>query len=62
MIAETRCSAIYPHLPVPGDNIVKLPHDTEYSIEKYKQPARPNEPSRIFATDGLWKTGFCRNQ
>ena len=62
LFAETRGRAIYPILPEPGDNILKLPHDPEYSIEKYKQPARLNEPSRIFATDGLWKTGFCRNQ
>jgi hypothetical protein len=61
LFAETRGRAIYPILPEPGDNILKLPHDPEYSIEKYKQPARPDEPSRIFASDGLWKTGFCRN-
>lgn len=61
LFAEARGRAIYPILPEPGDNILKLPHDPEYSIEKYKQPSRPDEPSRIFATDGLWKTGFCRN-
>ena len=62
LFAAARGRAIYPVMPQPGEQILKLPHDPEYSIEKYKQPARPDEPSRIVMTDGIWKTGFCRNQ
>jgi len=32
-----------------------LPHEPEYSIERYKQPARPGETSRFLATDGIWQ-------
>lgn len=62
LFAAARGRAIYPVMPQPGDKILKLPHDPEYSIEKYKQPARPDEPSRIVMTDGIWKTGFCQNK
>ena len=58
LFAGTRGRAIYPILPEPGENMIKLPHDPEYGIERYKQPARPEEPSRILMTDGLWRTGF----
>lgn len=30
---------------------VKLPYDPEYSISKYKQPPRPDEPSRVIIAD-----------
>lgn len=56
LFAETRSRSIYPILPEPGEKMIKLPHDPEYGIERYKQPARPGEPSRIIMTDGLWKT------
>ena len=35
---------------------VKLPHDPEYTIDPYKQPPRPGEPSRIVMQDGRWRT------
>ena len=62
LFAAARGRVIYPVMPQPGDKILKLPHDPEYSIEKYKQPARPDEPSRIVMTDGIWQTGFCQNK
>jgi 8-oxo-dGTP pyrophosphatase MutT (NUDIX family) len=34
---------------------VKLPHDPEYSNDKYKQPHRPEETSRIVLVDGRFK-------
>lgn len=54
----TRDRAIYPILPEPGEKMIKLPHDPEYGIERYKQPVRPGEPSRIIMNDGIWQTGF----
>lgn len=62
LFAAARGRAIYPVMPQPGEQILKLPHDPEYSIEKYKQPVRPDEPSRLVMTDGIWKTGFCQNK
>ena len=53
---------IYPILPElysEGDSIImKLPHDPEYSIQTYKQPASPDEPSRIILRQGIWRTSF----
>jgi 8-oxo-dGTP pyrophosphatase MutT (NUDIX family) len=50
---------IYPVLPQgfkTDDGFgVMLPHDTEYSIEGYKQPERPGETSRIVMSKGCWK-------
>jgi hypothetical protein len=60
LFAGTRSRAIYPILPEPGETMIKLPHDPEYGIERYKQPARPGDPSRIIMNDGLWQTGFGR--
>ena len=57
LFAGVRSRAIYPILPEPGENMIKLPHDPEYGIERYKQPSRPEEPSRILMTDGIWRTG-----
>ena len=51
---------IYPILPetyAEGDRIImKLPHDPEYSIQDYKQPPAPDNPSRIILKDGIWRT------
>lgn len=51
---------IHSILPQPfseGDTFgLKLPHDSEYSIEEFKQPHRPYETSRIVMIDGRWKT------
>ncbi|MCK9230370.1 MAG: hypothetical protein M0Q23_07735 [Syntrophales bacterium] len=35
---------------------VKLPFDPEYSIDAYKLPIRPSEPSRIVCRNGIWRT------
>jgi 8-oxo-dGTP pyrophosphatase MutT (NUDIX family) len=35
---------------------VKLPHDPEYTISAYKQPARRGETSRIVIENGGWKS------
>lgn len=56
---SARVKDIYPILPQPGPDMLKLPHDPEYSIERYKQPARPGEPSRILLAKSIWRTGFC---
>lgn len=51
---------IYPILPQffrTADSFgVRLPHDAEYSIDDYKQPARQDESSRIVMIDGKWRT------
>ncbi len=51
---------IYPILPQgeagPDGVILKLPIDPEYSIEGYKQPARPEEKTRIVNINGKWRT------
>lgn len=60
LFTAARSRVIYPILPEPSGNILKLPHDPEYNIEKYKQPARPDEPSRITFINGIWQTGFSR--
>lgn len=62
LFAGVRSRAIYPILPEPGEEMIKLPHDAEYGIHRYKQPARPGEPSRIIMTDGLWRTGFDQKE
>ncbi len=50
---------IYPVLPEPfidGQAFgVRLPHDPEYSMESYKRPPAPGEPSRIVFCDGVWR-------
>ena len=51
---------IYPILPQgeagPDGVVLKLPRDPEYSIEGYKQPARPEEKTRIVNLNGKWRT------
>jgi 8-oxo-dGTP pyrophosphatase MutT (NUDIX family) len=54
----TRKKIIYPILPQLAGNSLKLPHDPEYSIDIYKRPPNPNEPSRILVENGVWKTAF----
>jgi 8-oxo-dGTP pyrophosphatase MutT (NUDIX family) len=56
---HARRRSIYPILPQAAANILKLPHDPEYSIEEYKKPVRPAEPCRLIFTDGIWRTGYC---
>jgi 8-oxo-dGTP pyrophosphatase MutT (NUDIX family) len=62
LFSGTRDRTIYPILPQHSENFLKLPHDPEYSIEKFKVPARPDEPSRIINTCGIWQTGFYQNK
>ncbi len=53
---------IYPILPevyAEDDSIVmKLPHDPEYSLQGYKHPPCPDEPSRLIFSGGIWKMSF----
>jgi len=58
LFRAARRRIIYPILPEVSENILKLPHDPEYSIDRYKRPARLDEPSRIIHTDGVWRTGY----
>ena len=52
--AAKRCP-IHPILPQEIANGVRLPHDPEYDVERYKRPPNPDEPCRIILEDGLWK-------
>lgn len=56
LFAAARNRKIYPIMPQPMKGGLKLPHDPEYSIERYKQPARPGETSRFLATEGIWQS------
>lgn len=57
---KVRARTIYPILPqafIHGDDFgVLLPHDPEYTIPDFKQPARPGETSRIIMAGGIWRT------
>ena len=56
LFAAARNRKIYPIMPQPMKGGLKLPHDPEYSIERYKQPARPGETSRFLETEGIWQS------
>ena len=56
LFAAARNRKIYPVLPQPMKGGLKLPHDPEYSIEKYKQPSRSGETSRFLMTGGIWQS------
>ena len=56
LFAAARTRKIYPIMPQPMKGGLKLPHDHEYSIERYKQPARPGETSRFLMADGIWQS------
>jgi len=56
LFAAARNRKIYPIMPQPMKGGLKLPHDPEYSIERYKQPARPGETSRFLMTGGIWQS------
>jgi hypothetical protein len=58
LFSATKKKIIYPILPQLAGNSLKLPHDPEYSIDVYKRPINPNEPSRILVENGVWKTAF----
>ena len=58
LFSAAKTKFIYPILPQLAENILKLPHDPEYSIDVYKRPVNLSEPSRILAENGVWKTAF----
>ena len=58
LFSATKKKIIYPILPQLAGNSLKLPHDPEYSIEAYKRPPNPDEPSRIISENGVWKTAY----
>jgi 8-oxo-dGTP pyrophosphatase MutT (NUDIX family) len=55
LFAAARNRSIYPIMPQPMKNGLKLPHDPEYSIERYKQPVRLGEHSRFLLVGGKWQ-------
>ena len=59
LFAHARGRRIEPFLPqafVLEDGYgIRLPYDPEYTIEAYKLPPRPGEPSSIVMKDGRWK-------
>jgi 8-oxo-dGTP pyrophosphatase MutT (NUDIX family) len=58
LFSAAKTKTIYPILPQLAGNSLKLPHDPEYSINAYKRPPNPNEPSRIVSENGVWKTAY----
>jgi 8-oxo-dGTP pyrophosphatase MutT (NUDIX family) len=58
LFSAAKTKVIYPILPQLAGNILKLPHDPEYSIDVYKRPVNLSEPSRILIENGVWKTAF----
>jgi 8-oxo-dGTP pyrophosphatase MutT (NUDIX family) len=62
LFSAAKIKIIYPILPQLEGNILKLPHDPEYSIDVYKRPVNLSEPSRILAENGVWKTAFYKEQ
>ncbi len=61
LFTAARKRNIYPIMPQPMKNGLKLPHDPEYSIEKYKQPVRTGETSRFLMKGGLWQSTAFHN-
>ena len=59
LFSHARGRAIEPFLPqaflLEDGYGIKLPYDPEYTIEAYKLPPRPGEPSRIIMKDGRWR-------
>jgi 8-oxo-dGTP pyrophosphatase MutT (NUDIX family) len=55
LFVAARYRSIYPIMPQPMKDGLKLPHDPEYSIERYKQPVRPGEHSRFLFVEGKWQ-------
>jgi 8-oxo-dGTP pyrophosphatase MutT (NUDIX family) len=61
LFSATQKKIIYPILPQLTGNILKLPHDPEYSIDAYKRPPNLNDPSRILVENGVWKIAQLPN-
>jgi 8-oxo-dGTP pyrophosphatase MutT (NUDIX family) len=54
---KRRIYPILPHVYQTGDTFVLLlPHDRDYSIDEYRQPARPGDHSRMVFCGGIWQT------
>jgi 8-oxo-dGTP pyrophosphatase MutT (NUDIX family) len=52
-----RIFTIFPEVFWTADSFgVRLPHDSEYTLDAFKQPPRPGETSRIVMQDRIWKT------
>jgi 8-oxo-dGTP pyrophosphatase MutT (NUDIX family) len=52
-----RIYTIFPEAFRTADSFgVRLPHDSEYTLDAFKQPPRPGETSRIVMQDRIWKT------
>ena len=62
LFSTAKTKIIYPILPQLTGNILRLPHDPEYSIDAYKRPVNLSEPSRILAENGVWKTAYYKEQ
>jgi 8-oxo-dGTP pyrophosphatase MutT (NUDIX family) len=58
LFSAAKTKIIYPILPQLAGNILKLPHDPDYSIDAYKRPPNPRESSRILSENGMWKTAY----
>jgi len=52
LFAAAGSRRVYPIMPQPMKDGLKLPHDPEYSIERYKQPVRSGESSTYSAGRG----------
>lgn len=60
--ASRRVQTIQPDPFKQGDSFgLKLPHDPEYTIAAYKQPPRPEEPSRIVMTENGWRAVWAES-
>ena len=66
LFSAARHKSLHPILPQAVTSEIrfgiKLPHDPEYTISEYKQPFRPDEPSRIMMIDGMWTTRFFKTE
>lgn len=62
LFSAAKTKIIYPILPQLAENILKLPHDPEYSIEAYKKPPNTDDPSRILGENGVWETAFYNDK
>lgn len=60
LIQSVQDKKIYPVLPqarkINGELQLLLPHDPDYSIEGFKQPARAKEPSRLALVNDRWQS------
>ncbi len=62
LFAAAKKRIFYPILPQIFEQGIKLPHDPEYSIEQYRRPPNPDEPSRIIAEEGVWKAAYYKDK